>query len=102
VLTYLAIAFALTAVLVRLFVPGMIVARARRQIAQGAWQVPLRDQPQSRYSQTMQGQSARFIEQTGDAGQLSVVFQTRTIVAGALLEGAAFFALISYLLGRSP
>ncbi len=102
ILNSVAIAFALTAVLARLFVPGMIVARARRQIAQGAWQVPLPDQPQSRFSQAMQEQSARFTEQTGDAGGLLFVFQTKTIVACALLEGPAFFAFISYMLGRSP
>ena len=102
ILTYLAIAYVLSAVLARLIVPNLIVGRARRNIIQGTWQVPLPDPQQSRYSKTMQAQSARFIEQTGDAGQLSVVFQTRTIVAGALLEGAAFFALISYMLGRSP
>ena len=64
--------------------------------------MPLPDPQQSRYSQTMQEQSARFLERTGDAGQLFVVFQTRTIVAGALLEGTAFFALITYMIERSP
>ena len=54
------------------------------------------------YAHPMQEQFARFLEQTGDAGRLFCVFQTRTIVATALLEGTAFFALISYMIGRSP
>jgi len=99
ILTYVAVGLALTAVLVRLFVPDMIVARGRRQIGEGAWQMP-RSAPA--HGATGQQHSAQFVEQTGDAGRLFLVFQTRTIVAAALLEGPAFFALIAYMLGRSP
>ncbi len=44
---------------------------------------------------------AAFIERTGDAGRLMCVYQIRTIVASALLEGVAFFAIIVYLLTQS-
>ena len=102
ILTYIALAFAFSAVLARLIVPNLIVAQSRRNIIQGTWQMPVSAHSQSGYSQTVQEDFARFIEQTGDAGRLLFVFQTRTIVAGAVLEGAAFFALITYMIERSP
>jgi hypothetical protein len=102
ILTGVAVAMAVAAVLARLTVPPMIVARARRRIAQGTWQVPQAAQAQSAYSQASQEDAARFLEQTGDAGRLFFVLVSKTIVAAAIVEGAAFFALIAYMLGRSP
>ncbi|HUT89904.1 MAG TPA: hypothetical protein VMY37_10425 [Thermoguttaceae bacterium] len=102
ILTCVALAFALSAVLARLIVPNLIVAQGRRNIIQGTWQVPMSAQSQSGYGQTMQQECAQFVERTGDAGRLLFVFQARTIVAAAVLEGPAFFVLITYMIGRSP
>jgi hypothetical protein len=33
---------------------------------------------------------------------LAVIYQTRTIIAAALLEGAAFFATVAYLIEHKP
>jgi len=89
VITYTAIVFACVALVVRTIVPGLIVAQGRRRIIEGTWQG----------SPTV---NARFSEQTGDAGKLAAVFTTRLIVAAALLEGTAFFAMIAYMLEGSP
>ena len=74
-------------------VPGLIVSQSRRKISAGQWQSP-------------KGPSgldlrAPLIERTGDAGRLMSVFQTKTIVAAALLEGLAFFATIVFMLTQS-
>lgn len=79
----------------RLIVPRNVVARARRNIADGTWRLPQGsgEQQTARF--------ASFIEQTGDAGRLLAVHLTKTIIAVALLEGAAFFAIIAYLITGS-
>jgi hypothetical protein len=43
----------------------------------------------------------KFLERIGDAGKLSIVYMTRTIVAAALLEGAALMAIVAYMLEGS-
>jgi hypothetical protein len=36
----------------------------------------------------------------GDVAPLAAIYQTRTIVAAAMLEGAAFFAVTAFMIGR--
>jgi hypothetical protein len=63
-----------------LVVPNLVAAGARRQIARG--QSPL----------------VTPSPIPGDVGALVAVFQTRLILAAALLEGGSFFLLIAYLI----
>ena len=72
--------------------PRMMVAQGRRKIADGAWTPP---------QGSGSGEMVKFIERTGDAGRLFALYMTRTIVACALLEGVAFFAIIVYLVTGS-
>ena len=37
-----------------------------------------------------------------EAGRLAFVYQTKTIIAGALLEGCAFFLLVVHMIEGSP
>jgi hypothetical protein len=84
--------FLASVVAARLIVPGAIVARGRRKIAAGQWSPP---------QGSAQGDLAAFVERTGDAGRLLMVYQMRTIVAAAPLEGVAFFATIVFMLTQS-
>ena len=94
--TYVALGFAVVAIVLRMIVPRIIESVARKRIADGTWQGQLPTAGQQR------AQDAELAEQLGDAGKLLGVLMTRTIVAGALLEGSAFFALIAYLIEQSP
>ncbi len=84
--------FLVGVLIARMIAPGQIVARARRRIAAGQW-VP--------GESAQAAKMASFIERTGDAGRLMGVFLTKTIVAAALFEGVAFFALIVFMLTQS-
>jgi len=42
------------------------------------------------------------MDQYGDLARLWYVYMTKTIIGAALLEGAAFFAIIGYMLDNSP
>ena len=91
-LTYIAIIFAVMDLLARMIVPAVIVNRGRQRIARGTWQLP----PAAARAQ------GEFLQQTGDAGKLYVLFQTKTIVSAALIEGVAFFMLIAYMMEQTP
>ncbi|MBN2477537.1 MAG: hypothetical protein JXB62_23220 [Pirellulales bacterium] len=93
-ITFTSLGFAVVALLVRTVVSGVIVARGRRSILRGTWRLP-----RGRDGQPI---SAEFIERTGDAGKLAVLSLQRTIVGAAVLEGAAFFTLVAYLIEQSP
>ena len=43
-----------------------------------------------------------LVERIGDAGRLFALYQTRTLVASVLIEGAALFLAMAYLLERRP
>jgi hypothetical protein len=45
---------------------------------------------------------ADFYEKTGDAGTLMMLYRAKTIAGAAMLEGAAFFGLITYLVNQDP
>ncbi|MEE8451385.1 MAG: hypothetical protein V3R99_05695 [Thermoguttaceae bacterium] len=94
IMTYMAIGFTFVILVVRMIVPGMIVAQGRRRITEGTWKLPA-----GRGSQPI---NAEFIERTGDAGKLAMLFMIQMIVAAALLEGAVFFGLVAYTVERSP
>jgi len=94
-LTYLGVAFAVAALIARIVVPAIIVARNRRRVAQGTWQPP---QGQRLGAQATPGS---FFDLTGDAGKLLFVYHVRTIVACAIIEGATFLMLIAHLVEQS-
>ncbi len=89
-MTLMALFMTVSVVVARLIVPALMTSSARQSIANGTWQ------PQATGAVTKE-----FFERTGDAGKLCVVYTTRTIVAVALLEGAAFMAIIAYMMEGS-
>jgi len=75
-LAYVAVGFAVMALVARAVVPTVLVRAGLRRLA------------------------ARQTEASDPAGAVAALwrlFSTRTIVCGAILEGAAFFALVAYL-----
>jgi hypothetical protein len=88
-LTWMAVGFAALALFLSFIVPGLITNQNRRAIAAGKW--PLTPDPRLG---TEASQS--------DTGKLAVVYLSQLIVGAALNEGAAFFALIAYMMGKDP
>jgi hypothetical protein len=86
-LTYLACGMATAAVAAWLIVPLLVMTKFRRQIAAGIW--PQQDQAGNPLAAPL-----------SDAGKLCAVYTTRTVIAVAILEGAAFFLVITYQLQR--
>ena len=80
-IAYVAAGVALMSFAASLFVPQVMVVPVRQSIAAG-------NAPSE----------ASVPEGVGDVGRLGALYQTRVIIAGALLEGAAFFNTIAYLL----
>ncbi len=86
------IALVVVEMIIWMIVPNAMVAQGRRRIAAG-------------HRTPSAGAGAvdfgAFIERTGDAGHLMVLFQTKTIVSAALFEGIAFFAIIVFMVTQS-
>jgi hypothetical protein len=82
-ISILALAFFMTAALLWSFVPAQLARGQVGSIAAGTW-TPAQGTTTAAY--------------TGDTSKLVAVFQTKMIIAYALLEGAAFFGCIAYLL----
>jgi hypothetical protein len=73
--------------------PTIVVRKGRRQIARGTFSLPQnRDAP-------LQGPREE-LDQMGDAGRLFLLYQTKTIIGAAMIEGITFFMLIAYLAER--
>lgn len=91
------IALVVVEMIVWMIVPNTVVAQGRRRIAAG--HRTLSAGPGA----TGPGAAGlgAFIERTGDAGHLMVLFQTKTIVAAALFEGTAFLAIIVFMVTQS-
>ncbi len=94
IFTYIAILFGATAIVAAQIAPAIIVGRARRTIHDGSWRSPQGSQVSASQSE--------MLERCGDAGRLWLLYQTVTIVRAALIEGAAFFLLVVYIIERSP
>jgi hypothetical protein len=88
-LTWLAVGSAALSLPLSFIVPNLIVKQNRRAIAAGKW--PL--------SQTSFNSSAAT---DSDTGKLATVYSTQLILGAALIEGAAFFAGVTYLLTKNP
>ena len=92
ILSYVAAGFAFVVLILRIVLPGFLVRDIRKQIAWRTFQVP---------THGLSPKLASAFERAGDAGRLGVILQISTIASAALLEGAAFFALIAYLAEQS-
>jgi hypothetical protein len=88
VLTYVALVFAAAAVVARVIVPGIVAGQARRRIRQSQGDLPTA--------------STEPTKQHSDADRLAHGFAVRTILAAAMLEGAAFLFLVAYMVERTP
>jgi hypothetical protein len=89
ILLPLVFVFATGALVMSVAVPRAFTAGARRQIAAGTWN------PNPRGSAPAPAPEGK---EMSDEAKLAVVYQSQKIVAVALIEGAAFFALIVYML----
>jgi len=86
-IAWVAAGVAVMNLLMRQVMGTVLSASARKQIAAGTWQSP-------------QKNSVRMPENATAADRLLMSFQTRLIVRAALLEGAAFFNLIAFMIER--
>ena len=100
-LTYVAALFAVAAIVVRTIVLRVMTASVRRSILRGTWKPP-GSCSSSGTGQSCAPDTSEFLERTGDAGKIAMAFTTRTVIAGALLEGPTFFLLIAYFVERLP
>jgi hypothetical protein len=80
ILTYLSFAFALVDTTLSFFIPDYSIARERRKLAQITG---IYDSPESQLSTDF----ARLVE----------LYQTRMIIAAALIEGCVLFFIIAYI-----
>jgi hypothetical protein len=93
ILEYTAMGAGAMAVLMSFIVPRVISSSGRRSVAQSTHAVqPGRSAPKGAKLQTMDEQRAKLLPQ----------FQSQLIVRAAILEGAAFFATVVYLLTGNP
>lgn len=83
-MAYIAVAFTMVVLGVRTVVPGIFAASQRKQLIS---------------ENGNSGSRAHYGLPTNatDGDKLLFAFQTKTIIEGALLEGPAFFLLISYM-----
>jgi hypothetical protein len=88
-LTYVAAGVALLALIVSWIVPAIIASSQRQAIAAGK---------SISAAATTRNQSG--IEHLGDVGSLSAAYQTQQIIRAAILEGAAFFNLVAYIVEK--
>jgi len=92
VITCLAVASGLIVLVLSFVVPKINIARARRQIALAgpiATTEGVPSEPKQLYP-------------AGYTGKLAQLYQTQLIIGAAMLEGAAFFATIAYMVERNP
>lgn len=95
VLTYIALGGVIVAFALAALVTQAIAASARKRLISG--QRP-RPHPQRR----IPWQHADFLAQFGDQAHLGGIYFTKTIVAAAILEGAAYLGLGAFYVTRNP
>jgi hypothetical protein len=86
-LTYAVVAFFFVMLLVWVFVPPRFADRQVTKIASGTWTL----------SQRSPAAQAAFAT---DSAKLLFVYQSKSIISAALLEGSAFFAAAVYMMQR--
>jgi hypothetical protein len=85
-LAYIAAGFAAMTLVIRSFIGAAVVASHRKRIAAGSWSLNVR------------GTYSNMPADATDGDRLLFVFQQKTIIESALVEGAAFFVLVTFLL----
>jgi len=85
-LPYLAAGFAMTVLAARIIIGKSTVASQRHRIAAGTWSLGS-NAPRANLPASMT-----------DGDRLLFVFQQKTIIESAIVEGAAFFTIMSYLI----
>lgn len=93
-ITYIAIAAAAGAVVVRFVVLRLIDAAARRAVLELGEAPPQSPRPQR--------PSAESLVATGEAGLLYARYATRVVAGTAILEGVTLLLLISFVVDHSP
>src|SRR5262249_22238156 len=91
VFSVLAIVVAATVIPLSLVVPKLVSDAARKQIAAGTWKPgrgPAAPPPDD--------------GEPSDAAKLAMVYLQKTIIGAAMNEGAAFLAVVAYLLEATP
>jgi hypothetical protein len=86
--SYMAVGGLALALVTWFLIPDLVVKGLVGQIAAGTWKPPKNAETEER---------APLTDYPTDASKLLLVNQTRAIIATALLEGAAFFGLVAYL-----
>jgi hypothetical protein len=86
--SYIGLGLALVAMAMSLVVPNIIVASTKKSLVKGR---PI-DLPKQ----------FGEVSDLGFLAPLAGLYQTKMIIAMALLEGAAFFNLVSYMMERQP
>ena len=89
-LTPIALGFALLAIVGSAIVPNLIVRQMRHSIVRGTFRMPSGEGTPEKQRQ--------ILDSLGPAAPLCVVCQTKLIIGAAMLEGAAFFNAIAYLI----
>ena len=93
-LTYISLLFGVMALIAAWIVPKIMLGRTRLAILDGSWRPP--------QGQQVSALLDELIERCGDAGRLWLLYSTGTIVRAALIEGAAFFMLVVYMIEHLP
>ena len=91
-ITLIAVAMAVINLAMSFVVPKLVVDQGRRKIAGEGPDAVMKTDPSS----------PKQLYPAGYTDKLAALYQTQLIIGAALLEGAAFFAVIAYLLERSP
>lgn len=85
-LTLMAVCMGAMSMAMALVLPRFMSEVQRRKIVAGTWQPAQKMDPLP----------------ASDAEKLVMVYQIKTVLGAALLEGAAFFGLVAYMLERQP
>ncbi len=91
-ITLIAVAMAVINLAMSFVVPKLVVDQGRRKIAGEGPDAVMKTDPSG----------PKQLYPAGYTDKLAELYQTQLIIGAALLEGAAFFAVIAYLLERSP
>ncbi len=94
VITLVAVAMGVMNLALSFVVPKLTVTQGRRKIAQ--------EKPDSVAKTDLNPSGPKQLYPAGYTGKLAQLYQTQLIIGSALLEAAAFFATVAYLVERSP
>jgi hypothetical protein len=91
--TYISLLYAATTFGVWAILPSIVVSQGRQRIQQKLFSNAKQESKNSTYD--------KIENENNKAQMLIALLQTKIIVAGAILEGAVFFLLISYMVEHS-